>query len=71
MDSKIAVAHLNTTKDYVSDEAGLNNMKVAYEHLHVLYNRQKANFFSEYNKLHDEYLNSIKTSNKSSSNNNV
>jgi hypothetical protein len=29
MDSKKPVAHLNTTKDYVSDEAGLNNMKVA------------------------------------------
>jgi hypothetical protein len=71
MESKIAVAHLKAPKDDASDEAGLNNMKVAYEHLHVLYNRQKANFFSEYNKLHDEYLNSTKTSNKSSSKNNV
>lgn len=53
------------------DDVELNNMKIAYEHLYILYTRQKVNFFSDYNKLHGEYLNAIKTSSKQNSNENL
>ena len=65
------IEEASNLKTMVDDETELNNMKVAYEHLYILYTRQKVNFFSDYNKLHEEYLNAIKTPSKKDSNENL
>jgi hypothetical protein len=58
-------------KQLADKETKLNNLKKAYQKLHILYESTKQQSISTYNNLHREYLNLIKAKNNNSYNNNA